>query len=144
MYKRGPYLCSVIHSHMRRFVAALQSMSHFCICHSYSLLCYLTSCSVVCHLFCFCKIYTAPLYETQHDCDVPALRGRYGAAAVFFVCFFFSRAACGALCSATKEGTYLCILAYFYPAQRETKSCSNEDAYPSRLYNTLHVSSAFE
>lgn len=56
---------TVINSLMRLFVVALQSMSYFSICHRYSLLCYLPPCSVVCHLFCFCKIYTVPLCVTQ-------------------------------------------------------------------------------
>lgn len=48
-----PCICwaPAINSHMSPFVEALQSISYFSICHRYSLLCYLTSCSVVCHLF---------------------------------------------------------------------------------------------
>ena len=78
-YPKTLYLCAVINSHMRPFVVALQSMSYFSICHRYYLLFYLTSCSVVCHLFCFCKIYTVFVFVTQCDYDVPALSRRYAA-----------------------------------------------------------------
>lgn len=99
---------------MRPFVVALQSMSYFSICHRYSSLCYLTSCSVVCHLFCFCKIYTVFFFVTQCDCDVPALSSRYAATLCVSKHFVL-------LSSATKWSVYLYILAYFYLAQHATK-----------------------
>lgn len=113
-YPKTPYLCTVIDSHMRLCVAVLQSLSHFSICHRYSLLCYLTSCSVVCHLFCFCKMYTVFLFVTQCDCDVPALSSRHTATLCVSKHFVL-------LSSATKGSIYLYILSYFYLAQHATK-----------------------
>lgn len=94
---------------------AQQSMSYFSICDRYSLFCYLTCCSVVCHLLCFCKIYTVFLSVTQRDCDVPVLTSRYGAKLCVSKHFVL-------LLNSTKGNIYLYILAYFYLAQHATQS----------------------
>lgn len=113
-------------------------MSDFSICHRYSLLCYLTSCSVVCHLFCFCKIYAVFLFVTQCDYDVPALSSRY--AAKLCISKHFSL-----LSSATKRSIHLYIPAYFYLAQHATQPlfyCQKKDTYLNRLRKKLHFSAA--
>lgn len=117
---------------------ALQSMSYFSICHRYSLLCYLTSCSVVCHLFCFCKIYTVFLFVTQCGYDVPALSSRYAAKALRFKTF------CAALQCNKRQyiSLYLGLLLSCTACDRAFVPLPKKDAYLNRLCNILHISAA--
>lgn len=67
-----PCICwaPAINSHMSPFVEALQSISYFSICHRYSLLCYLTSCSCgLPFVFAFAG-FTLFLPVTQCDYDM--------------------------------------------------------------------------
>ena len=95
------YLQTVINSHMRLFVVAVQSKSYFSICYRYSLLCYLPSCAMACHLFCRCKIDAVFLLVTLGDYDVPSLNSRYASKLCCSKHFLF-------LSTATKENI-LCI-----------------------------------
>lgn len=111
-----PCICwaPAINSHMSPFVEALQSISYFSICHRYSQLCYLTSCSCgLPFVFAFAG-FTLFLPVTQCDYDMAGDMIWYAARLASHKQFVL-------LSSAAEGSAYLYILAYFNLAQRATE-----------------------